>query len=868
MDETILKIALAGLMHDIGKFAERAGMDVPPDVMNSNQHLYQPYIKAQNRHTHRHTAYTASFVDYFDAFLPKALTKAGWGLGDSFVNLAAGHHRPDTPMQWVVAVSDRISSGFDRQKFKDYNEEIDIPDYKKTRLMTMFEHISTDRKKQQGQGRGNWRYPLKVLSPDSVFPIRSDVDAGQTADEEYKNLFLNFLEKLGSVAHKEENIGLWYEHFDSLLRDFTAHIPAVSVGLARSDVSLYDHLRTTAALSAALYRFHDAAGTLSVSAVSEDWSSKKFLLVSADFFGIQDFIFSEGGESAKGRAKTLRGRSFMVSLFSELAAYDFCKELGLPHTSVLLNAAGKFTLICHNTTEAMDAVSAAEKRINDWLVSKFYGANTFGISLVEASPDDFVGGNFDRLWRSLGDKVNRRKYSRLDLKQYGGVVSDYLNSFDKTLIPSLCPFCGKRPSVIEAMPKEGAIHDSCAICRDNVFIGRHIVKKEKYPSDEGYGRVRIAVTTLDTDLTGRLMEPVFGRYNVGFTTGLMKEAARNGSLLRYWRLERGDGGKETGAVIATKEIGGYVPVYTEADQYDDRIIDGRKTDGKKEEMIDQMDLGVPKTFHHIAACAKLPYENEAQRYRGIEAIGVLKADVDNLGLIFLAGTDPKLMSLSRLATMSRQMNAFFTLYIPHCLETTAEFSNIYTVFAGGDDLFLIGPWNSIADFAVYMNRRFQEYVCGNQEITISAGIGLHKPGEPLGVIAESAEEALEASKNNRDKSSLTIFGVTVKWDEADKLENIRKKIEAWRRDGLSTGMLYRLGMFQEMEGKKKAVESAGVTLADVQNAMWEPLFRYTLARNIKSSEKRQEMSEAAAWIKDYGSKLRIPLWRVMYENRR
>lgn len=867
-DDTVLKIALAGLMHDIGKFAERAGMDVPADVMNSNQHLYQPYVRSQSRHTHRHAAYTASFVDYFDAFLPKALTKAGWGLGDSFVNLAAGHHIPETPMQWVIAVSDRISSGFDRQEFKDYNEKIDIPDYKKTRLMTMFEHISMDREKQQAQGRGIWRYPLKALSPDSIFPIRSDTDAGQTAEEEYKNLFLNFLEKLRIIAHKEDNIWLWYEHFDSLLRDFTAHIPAVTVGLARSDVSLYDHLRTTSALSAALYKFHDASGTLSVSAVSEDWSSKKLLLVSADFFGIQDFIFSEGGESAKGRAKTLRGRSFMVSLFSELAAYDFCKELGLPHTSVILNAAGKFTLICHNTTEAMDAVSVAEKRINDWLVSRFYGANTFGISVVEASPDDFVGGNFDRLWRSLGEKVDRRKYSRLDLKQYGGSVSGYLNSFDNTLDPSLCPFCGKRPSIAEAMPKEGATQDSCAICRDNVFIGRNIVKKEKYQSEEGYGRIRIAVTTPDADLSECLMEPVFGRYHVGFTTGQMKEAARNGSLLKYWRLDRGDWGKETGAVIAAKEIGGYVPVYTEADQYDNRILDGRKADSKKEEMIDQMNLGVPKTFHHIAACAKLPDENEDRRYRGIEAIGVLKADMDNLGLIFSAGTDTKLMSLSRLATMSRQVNAFFTLYIPHRLETTAEFSNIYTVFAGGDDLFLIGPWNRIADFAMFMNKRFREYVCDNPEITISAGISLHKPGEPLGVIAESAESALEASKNNKDKSSLTVFGETVKWDEADKLEDVRKKIEDWRRDDLSTGMLYRLGMFQEMEGKKQAIESGGVTLADVQNAMWEPLFRYTLARNIKSAEKRQEMSEAAIWIKDYGSKLRIALWRVIYENRK
>lgn len=867
MEETVLKVALAGLMHDIGKFAERAGIEVPPDVMNSNQHLYQPYVRPQNRHTHRHAAYTAAFVDDFEGFLPHNLTKPEWGMGDTFVNLAAGHHKPETAMQWIIAVADRISSGFDRQEFKSYNESIDIADYKETRLMTMFEHITIDKEKQRKEGRGKWRYPLKALSPKNIFPVPADADAGQTAENEYKNLFLEFMELLKRLAHREENIRLWYEHFDSLLRDFTAHIPAVTVGKARTDVSLYDHLRATAALAAALYRFHNATGSLSVAAVSEDWSTKKLLLVSADFYGIQDFIFSEGGESAGGRAKTLRGRSFMVSLFSELAAHEICRALGLPHTSVVLNAAGKFTIICHNTPEAKEAVVTAEKRINDWLITHFFGANTFGISLVDASPNDFVGGRFPALWSHLGALVDRRKYARFNLKQHGGAVPGYLNAFDNTLTPSLCPFCGKRPSVAGAMPVvEDGADDSCTVCRDNVFIGKNIVKKEKYRSEEGIGRVRLAVTTKDAELADSIMEPIFGQYRLGFTTGLMKEEARNGSLLRYWQIASDTEGVVKHTVITRKEIGGYVPVYSEADEYDDRFMTGRKTDSRKEEMIDQIIPGAPKSFHHIAASAQLPDEKSKSGFRGTEALGVLKADVDNLGLIFAEGTDPQLMSLSRLATMSRQMNAFFSMYVPHCLESMPEFFNIYTVFAGGDDLFLIGPWNCIADFAVFLNRRFRAYVCGNSDITISAGISLHKPGEPLGTIAESAEEVLELSKHG-GRNLLTMFGETVTWEEAVELDAVRHIIEAWRNDGLSTGMLYRFDMFQEMEGRKKSLKDS-VTLDDVAGTMWEPMFRYTLAKNVKSAEKRVEMSAVAGWISKYGSKLRIPLWRVMYENRR
>ena len=59
---------------------------------------------------------------------------------DTFINLAAGHHKPQTPMQWIIAMADRISSGWDRAKFdEEYNRAITPPDYKKTRLLPIFE---------------------------------------------------------------------------------------------------------------------------------------------------------------------------------------------------------------------------------------------------------------------------------------------------------------------------------------------------------------------------------------------------------------------------------------------------------------------------------------------------------------------------------------------------------------------------------------------------------------------------------------------------------------------------------------------------------------------------------------------------------
>ena len=87
MDQTVLKIALAGLLHDIGKFAQ-GNLEISPQYANDNADQYQPFYNG--RHTHVHALYTAAFIEQFADSLPRQLNGADWGEGDSFINLAAG----------------------------------------------------------------------------------------------------------------------------------------------------------------------------------------------------------------------------------------------------------------------------------------------------------------------------------------------------------------------------------------------------------------------------------------------------------------------------------------------------------------------------------------------------------------------------------------------------------------------------------------------------------------------------------------------------------------------------------------------------------------------------------------------------------
>jgi len=136
MDKTTLKVAIAAFMHDIGKFADKKALDVTNQYVNDNAGHYLPF--RNGRHSHYHAVYTAAFTEYMKDFLPDNFNRPDWGEGDTFVNLAAGHHKPETPMQWVIAEADRVSSGWDRDTFdKEHSTATPWKDYKKTRLLPL-----------------------------------------------------------------------------------------------------------------------------------------------------------------------------------------------------------------------------------------------------------------------------------------------------------------------------------------------------------------------------------------------------------------------------------------------------------------------------------------------------------------------------------------------------------------------------------------------------------------------------------------------------------------------------------------------------------------------------------------------------------
>ncbi len=858
MNQTTLKIAMAAFFHDIGKFGGREELEISSGEIDSYDE--QLYLKSYNgRYSHYHALYTAEFIKRFKKWLPDELTRPDWGDDDYFTNLAAMHHKPESPMQWIIAIADRLSSGWDRDEFeKNYNCATRFKDYKKTRLLPILEQLSLDETKRSDSiADYKYRYGLEPVSPKTIFPgcMENIVpESNKKADARYRKLFDRFIANLKILSHRD-NVELWYEHFDSLMMIYTSHVPAARVGDVIPDVSLYDHCRTTSALAAALYLFHFQTDSFTEKDI-RSYDGNKFLLINGDFRGIQKFIFSSAKDSQKFRSKILRGRSFAVSLLSELAADMLCREIGLPATSVILNAAGKFTIIAPDTNPAMDAVNNVKKTINDWLVKISFGETVVNIAVQKASCNDFTKDNFIKLWDNFTTAMEQEKYSGFDMGLYSGPVKDYLDDFindpDK---PSVCPLCGKRPAS-EPFQNESV----CRICRDHIFLGTNIVKKHRIA-------VRFAEGVPPSD--NSLLEPVFGRYQIFFPGDLKK----NNNILKYWNIGHDN---ITQSDAAVRFIKGYVPVYGKADEEDERIISSGKSEKKKLENIDQITINAPKTLNQIACMAKKSDPKRDGKYCGLEALGVLKADVDNLGLLMACGLKEKRFTLSRMATLSRQMNYYFTVYLPWFLENMG-FNNIYTVFAGGDDLFLIGPWNSIIELSTSIHQSFTDYVCQNKNITFSAGISLHKPHTPIDIMAESSENFLEQAKSDKpeEKNRLTLFSETAKWSEIHELLEIEAIFEKWLDKGwISRVMFYRLNEFIKMAEKEKQVTSNNeIHMKDMACTKWRALLAYAVERNIGG--KKEEHKKAAQelmvsltqWLDTYKGKLRIPLWKILYNRR-
>lgn len=238
-------------------------------------------------------------------------------------------------------------------------------------------------------------------------------------------------------------------------------------------------------------------------------------------------------------------------------------------------------------------------------------------------------------------------------------------------------------------------------------------------------------------------------------------------------------------------------------------------------------------YSRIDGNAEIGIASYTNRKIGVKRLGVLRADVDNLGATFINGIDSKYQSISRTTTLSRLLSKFFKFEINHLLNTYQA----TVVYAGGDDLFIIGAWDDIIEVSLLIRKKFAEFTLN--KLTLSAGIGLYSAKYPVSRMAYEVGNLEDLAKTGA-KNQLVLWypNNLYSWHEFEC--NIKKSKLSFMDEVYdssdSLSFIYTLLRFL-----KDIRDDEGINLAR---------FAYTLARSKLNQEKIHQLYDWAVSKKD------------------
>jgi len=219
-------------------------------------------------------------------------------------------------------------------------------------------------------------------------------------------------------------------------------------------------------------------------------------------------------------------------------------------------------------------------------------------------------------------------------------------------------------------------------------------------------------------------------------------------------------------------------------------------------------------FEHLASMAGIR--------TGTSRLGVLKLDVDDLGLLFNS-----LTNLDANRAVSQALEYFFGQYLFKLLDTPFEAremvgfkttykDNLYIVFSGGDDAFIVGAWDAVTEFCLLLAEKFIIYTGydgmakEDHKLTFSASLLTVDSHFPVKRFADKAEEMLHEAKYNipGEKGRINFMGNVFTWDqfnEIKKLTDTFHKLIVDRKESRAfISKLQQLSLDYEVDSRKSA----------------------------------------------------------------
>ena len=212
------------------------------------------------------------------------------------------------------------------------------------------------------------------------------------------------------------------------------------------------------------------------------------------------------------------------------------------------------------------------------------------------------------------------------------------------------------------------------------------------------------------------------------------------------------------------------------------------------------------------------YNYIANASDGVHWLGALRMDVDNLGSIFRFELGEN-ATISRMATLSESLRLFFEGYVPELCRRynkKREKEILELIYAGGDDLFLVGGWSALPEIAKQIRDEFRDFVTGDH-VTLSGGIFIEHQKFPLYQFADRSGDAEHAAKelqrknSSKEKDAISFLQTPMSWQDFTKVSEWHQKlVRAVTINSLPRDILTRLSQIysdEELKGKRWAWRS-------------------------------------------------------------
>ena len=769
MDEKLINFQIGALLHDVGKIVRRAGVSSKRHSIAGVDYLEKEELLDVEKYK--------EIYDMIKYHHNEEINE----------KMKENEKLDDDSLAYIVYEADNIASGVDRVNYDDKisgeGKKIKITGIEGLPLNLIFNRLNV----QKNDVEKNFKF-LTYNRHSFNMPKKENIDEKKLEKEEYLDVLKQLKKDLEEL--KQKNI-LTPEKLNSILEESCIYFPSSSY-VDYPDVPYYDHVKLTAAVASCMYFYDKEKESDSINykdkyfkkSQKKEREEPKFLFVSGEFTGIQNFIYTI---TSKMAMKSLRGRSFYLELLIEHIIDEILEALELSRVNLVYSAGSQFYMLLPNIPETVKVLEEYKNIINDFLLKELGTSVYYEISYTETNAEEIGNGLSEKtkkenklkeIFKRNSIDTSRKKLNRYSQEQLEKLFNENSNLnkiHNNTKECVICKKSEKEEILIKNSQNEsnGNI-EICDSCKNYIKLGRDISK-----SFHLKGKRAFFVEKNCSENSDKLKFP---KYPKGVVEIIFKyfesfeKEKESENFYRFYSINDDYLGKGNSRNI---KVGNY-----------------NVESSKKDNLIEFTEL--------------------VKKSKGIERLAVLRADIDNLGTLFQTGFEDKeyintdgekepyrFVRFSKTVVLSRYLSDFFKRTINLILERKnlnleknelfKEYCNVITerieekeksktegrdivlVYSGGDDVFAIGTWNDIIEFSVDLRTAFKEF--SSDRVTLSAGIGFFNENYPIFQMAQKTGELEKLAKSYGEneigkttKDAVALFGV----EKNNKLNHVYK----------------------------------------------------------------------------------------------